>query len=130
MLPKNLWVNIPAIDGEHDELFAFLEGFKGYCFDVSPMPQEKRDELHAILVNHFETEERLATEAGINFLDHAEAHEKMLATISQTLTQMGSNNSDLYSLIRYIGYWFEIHILSYDISLAKSLQPSAQAIPQ
>ena len=130
MLPKNLRVDVTVIDDEHNELFALLEGFKGYCFDVSPMPQEKRDELYAILVSHFETEERLAKEAGIHFLDHAEAHEKMLETISQTINQMASNNSDLYSLIRYIGYWFEIHILSYDIALAKGLHPSAQAVPQ
>ncbi len=128
MLPNNLRVNIPVIDGEHDELFAFLEGFKVYCFDISPMPQDRRSELFGILQRHFETEERLATEAGINFLDHADAHETMLETIAQTLNQMGSNNSDLYSLIRYIGYWFEIHILNYDITLARSLKANSQLI--
>ena len=119
---------MPVIDGEHDELFAFLEGFKVYCFDISPMPQDRRRELFGILQRHFETEERLATEAGINFLDHADAHETMLETIAQTLNQMGSNNSDLYSLIRYIGYWFEIHILNYDITLARSLKANSQLI--
>ena len=124
MLPQSLRVNIPEIDLEHDALFSFLEGFKEYCFDQSPMPQDRRNALYQLLVSHFETEERLAVAASIDFSGHEEAHEKMLETVSQTLNQMASNNSDLYSLIRYIGYWFEIHILRYDLTLAKCLSIS------
>ena len=121
MLPQNLQVNIPEIDVEHDELFVFLEGFKEYCFEHSPIPQEKRNALYRLLVSHFKTEERLAISAGVDFSGHEDAHEKMLETVSQALSQMASNNGDLYSLIRYIGYWFEIHILRYDLTLAKCL---------
>ena len=124
MLPQNLRVNIPEIDVEHNELFAFLEGFKEYCFERSPIPQEKRNALYGLLVNHFKTEERLAISASIDFSGHEDAHEKMLETVSQALGQMASNNSDLYSLIRYIGYWFEIHILRYDLILANDLSAS------
>ena len=124
MLPQNLQVNIPEMDAEHNELFAFLEGFKEYCFERSPIPQEKRNALYGLLVNHFKTEERLAISASIDFSGHEDAHEKMLETVSQALGQMASNNSDLYSLIRYIGYWFEIHILRYDLILAKDLSAS------
>ena len=125
MLPQNLQVNIPEIDVEHDELFVFLEGFKEYCFEHSPIPQEKRNALYRLLVSHFKTEEHLATSASIDFSGHEDAHEKMLETVSQTLGQMASNNSDLYSLIRYISYWFEIHILRYDLTLAKCLSAAA-----
>ena len=125
MLPHNLQVNIPEIDVEHDELFVFLEGFKEYCFERSPIPQEKRIALYGLLVSHFKTEERLAVSASVDFSAHEDAHEKMLETVSQTLGQMASNNSDLYSLIRYIGYWFESHILRYDLTLAKSLSAPA-----
>ena len=125
MLPQNLQVNIPEIDAEHDELFTFLEGFKEYCFDRSPIPQEKRTALYGLLVSHFKTEERLAVSASVDFSGHEDAHEKMLEMVSQTLGQMASNNSELYSLIRYIGYWFEIHILRYDLTLAKCLSTSA-----
>ena len=125
MLPQNLQVNIPEIDVEHDELFVFLEGFKEYCFEQSPIPQEKRTALYRLLVSHFKTEERLAASASIDFSGHEDAHEKMLETVSQTLGQMASNNSDLYSLIRYISYWFEIHILRYDLTLAKCLSAAA-----
>ncbi len=121
MLPQNLQVNIPEIDIEHDHLFAFLESFKEYCFDRSPIPEEKRSALYGLLVSHFKTEERLAISAGVDFSGHEDAHEKMLETVSQALSQMASNNGDLYSLIRYIGYWFEIHILRYDLTLAKCL---------
>ncbi len=124
MLPQNLQVNIPEMDAEHNELFAFLEGFKEYCFERSPIPQEKRTALYELLVSHFETEERLAVSASVDFSSHEDAHEKMLETVSQSLGQMASNNSDLYSLIRYIGYWFEIHILRYDLILAKDLSAS------
>ena len=126
MLPQNLRVNISEIDTEHDELFAFLESFKAYCFENSPMPQEKRNALYGLLVSHFKTEERLAAAASIDFSGHEDAHAKMLETVSQTLNQMASNNSDLYSLIRYIGYWFEIHILRYDLTLAKYLATATQ----
>lgn len=124
MLPQNLRINIPEIDSEHDALFAFLEGFKEYCFELSPMPQDKRNALYELLVSHFKTEERLAIAASLDFTGHEEAHEKMLETVSQTLKQMASKNSDLYSLIRYIDYWFEIHILRYDLTLAKCLSIS------
>ena len=125
MLSQSLRVNIPEIDLEHDELFAFLEGFKEYCFDQSPMPQDRRNARYLLLVSHFKMEERLAIAARVDFSGHEEVHEKMLETVSQTLNQMASNNSDLYSLIRYIGYWFEIHILRYDLTLAKCLSVSA-----
>ncbi|MBU3615244.1 hypothetical protein ICN46_10070 [Polynucleobacter sp. Latsch14-2] len=121
MLPQALRVNIPEIDHEHNELFAFLEGFKEYCFDRSPMPEDRRNALYELLVSHFKTEERLAIAVSMDFSGHEEAHENMLDTVSQTLNQMASNNSDLYSLIRYIGYWFEMHILRYDLTLAKCL---------
>ena len=102
-----------------------LWGFKEYCFEHSPIPQEKRNALYGLLVSHFKTEERLATSASIDFSGHEDAHEKMLETVSQTLGQMASNNSDLYSLIRYISYWFEIHILRHDLTLAKCLSAAA-----
>jgi hemerythrin-like metal-binding protein len=121
MLPQSLQVNIPEIDVEHDELFVFLKSFKKYCFEHSLIPQEKRIALHRLLVRYFKTEERLAVLPSIDFAGHEYAHEKMLQTVSQTLGQITSNNSDLYSLIRYIGYWFESHILRYDLTLAKCL---------
>jgi len=44
-----------------------------------------------------------------------------LDMVFRTLNQMTTKNSDLYSLIRYIGYWFEKHILDYDIQLARNI---------
>jgi len=125
MLPLNLQVNLPEIDFEHDTLFAFLESFKEYCFDQSPIPQDKRNALYGLLVEHFKTEELLAAAVSFDFSGHEVAHEKMLETVSQALSQMASNNSDLYSLIRYVGYWFEIHILRYDLTLAQFLRSAA-----
>ena len=121
MLPLNLHTNVHEIDLEHNELFAFLEGFKEYCFDSLPMPHLKRDALHQLLSNHFKTEAHLAKVAGIDFSNHEAAHVNMLDVVLKTLNQMSSKNSDLYSLIRYISYWFEKHILSYDIQLARNI---------
>jgi len=121
MLPNNLFTHIPEIDFEHNELFEFLEGFKEYCFDLSPIPQLKRDALYVMLTTHFETEASMAEKAGGDFKGHETAHINMLEVVSKTLNQMSSKNSDLYSLIRYINYWFEKHILSYDLTLAKTI---------
>lgn len=124
MLPVNLRVNIPEIDFEHDELFYLLEGFKEDCFSESAMSRDKRDALYRLLESHFKTEKRLAKVAGVHFAEHELAHEKMLESVSQALHQIQSNNSDIYSIVRYIGYWFEMHILHYDIVLAKKIASS------
>ena len=121
MLPLSLHTNIHEMDLEHNELFTFLESFKEYCFDSIPMPQLKRDALHQMLSSHFETEAYLAQAAGVDFSHHEEAHVNMVGVVLKTLNQMSSKNSDLYSLIRYIGYWFEKHILSFDIQLARNI---------
>lgn len=121
MLPLSLHTHVHEIDTEHNELFEFLESFKEYCFDSTPMPQLKRDALHQMLESHFETEAHLAEKAGLNFSYHEAAHDNMLDMVMRSLNQMSSKNSDLYSLIRYIGYWFEKHILDYDIQLARNI---------
>jgi hemerythrin-like metal-binding protein len=121
MLPQNLRTNIHEIDYEHNELFVFLEGFKRYCFVAESIPQSKRDTLLQMLATHFETEESFAKTAGIEFSHHERAHINMLDVVLKSLNQMSVNNSDLYSLIRYINYWFEKHILTFDLSLAKNV---------
>ncbi len=121
MLPLSLYTNVHEIDLEHNELFEFLEGFKEYCFDSIPMPQLKRDALQQMLESHFETEAHLAKTAGIDFSHHEAVHINMLDVVLKTLNQMASKNSDLYSLIRYIDYWFEKHILNYDIQFARNI---------
>ena len=123
MLPQNLLTNIGVVDSEHNELFVFLEGFKEYCFEAQDIPQSKRDILYQMLVSHFETESQLAHTAGVDFSYHEAAHLKVLDIVSRTLNQMSSNNSDLYSLIRYIGYWFEKHILDFDLRFALNITP-------
>jgi len=45
----------------------------------------------------------------------------MLKIVFHTLNQLSSNNGDIYTLIRYISYWFERHILEYDIQIAQGL---------
>ena len=122
MLPLSLRTNVHEIDLEHNELFEFLESFKEYCFDSNPIPQLKRDALHQMLESHFETEAHMAKLANIDFSFHETAHVNMLDMVMRSLNQMSSKNSDLYSLIRYIGYWFEKHILNYDIQLAHNIR--------
>lgn len=127
MLPQNLLTNISVVDSEHNELFVFLEGFKEYCFGAQDIPQSKRDTLYQMLVSHFETESQLAHAAGVDFSYHETAHLKVLDVVSKTLNQMSSNNSDLYSLIRYIGYWFEQHILDFDLRFALNVTQSSHS---
>jgi hemerythrin-like metal-binding protein len=121
MLPQNLRTNIHEIDYEHNELFVFLEGFKRYCFASDPLPQAKRDALLQMLASHFETEDNFAKNADIEFSHHERAHINMLDVVLKSLNQMSTKNSDLYGLIRYINYWFEKHILMFDLSLAQNI---------
>jgi hemerythrin len=121
MLPSHLRVNIPEVDTEHNEPFLFLEEFKRYCFEKVLVPLEKRNALRNVLIDHFATEFALAKRSKLDFDLHGKAHANMFKVVSQALDQMSTNNSDLYSLIRYIDYWFEKHILDYDIPMARNI---------
>jgi len=121
MLPKSLMVNVPAMDIEHHELFMYLEEFKESCFDSAHITLEKRDVLYGLLLKNCQTEKVLAQSVNFDFTSHALAHAQMLKIVFHTLNQLSSNNGDIYTLIRYISYWFERHILEYDIQIAQGL---------
>ncbi len=124
-LPGALLINVPEIDAQHADLFERLASLKISCIEHNAYMQEEADELFVTLVEHCETEERLAREAGVDFRRHGEKHLAMLHGIRKRLDEMEHPEADVYGVIRYIEYWLERHIREEDTLLGKSLGASA-----
>lgn len=123
-LPIELLIDVPEIDDQHAELFARLEQLKVHCIDMNCMPLDEADALFTALSIHCETEEHFAKKAEIDFSTHAFKHQKMLRGIYRTLQEVRDGRMDVFSLIRFIEYWFERHIIDEDKPLGVLLQAS------
>lgn len=126
-LPCALIVNVPEIDHQHDALFSELAALKSMSIEQNALPLERAEALFDLLVEHCATEERLAGEAGLDFRAHREKHERMLKGIRKMLNEVENEALDVFSLIRYVDYWFERHISEDDKDLAYALQLAAHA---
>lgn len=124
-LPVELMIEVDEVDDQHAELFARLAHLKDLCIEKNGLPVKEADELFAALCLHCDTEERLANEAGIDFAMHAFKHQKMLRGIYRTLQEVREERMDVFSLIRFIEYWFERHIIEDDKPLGVQLQSEA-----
>lgn len=121
-LPDALMVNVPAIDQQHAELFARLAHLKTVCIEANCLPSTEADALIEALNVHYATEESFAKQASLDFSIHAEKHSRMLNGIVKTLNQARDGHMDIFSLIRYVEYWFERHITEEDKHLGQQLQ--------
>lgn len=121
-LPSSLLVNIDEIDEQHAALFSKLASLKKHCVDANTFQADEARELMALLVTHCATEERLAGEAGLDFAAHASKHRKMLAAITKAMDEVREEHMDVFSVLRYIEYWFERHIREEDQRFASLLE--------
>lgn len=126
-LPRALIVNVAEIDRQHDGLFSELAALKAMCIEQNALPVARAEALFDLLVTHWATEEQLARDAGLDFRKHHEKHERMLKGIRKMLNEVEGEALDVFSLIRYIDYWFERHIADEDKDLGYALQLAAQA---
>ena len=126
-LPSTLVIDIPEIDAQHAHLFEQLDEFKPSCIDHNAYQADEAEALFATLAAHCRTEERLAGEAGLDFRRHGEKHRVMLRGIRKMLDDMEKPGADVFSLIRYVDYWFERHIQEEDRNLGINLKQLAFA---
>lgn len=126
-LPSTLVIDIQEIDDQHAHLFEQLEVFKASCIEHNAYQSDEAEALFSTLVVHCQTEERLAGEAGLDFRRHGEKHRVMLRSIRKMLDDMENPDADVFSLIRYIDYWFERHIQEEDRNLGINLKQVAFA---
>lgn len=124
-LPRELLVDVPVIDRQHDDLFTQFEALKAICIERNVLPSAEAEALVDTLEVHFATEEKFALDAGIDFGRHGEKHRKMLASVRKMLANVIAGELDAFSLIRYLDYWFERHIREEDQVLGRSLQRAA-----
>ena len=123
-LPEALILHVQEIDGQHEALFAQLVKIKVTCIEQNYLPDAEADELLQALQAHFATEERLALAAGYDFSEHAIKHETMLAAIHKGLAKVREGSKDIFSVLRYVEYWFERHISEEDKALGVRLLSS------
>ncbi|MDP3539751.1 MAG: hemerythrin family protein [Azonexus sp.] len=121
-LPDALMINVPEVDEQHAALFARLARLKHRCIETNCLPDDDATTLLESLRIHCATEERLANQAGVSFTTHAKKHQQMLKGIEKTLHDVRNEKTDIFSLIRYIEYWFERHIIEEDKDLGRNLQ--------
>ena len=126
-LPSTLVIDVPEIDEQHAHLFEQLETFKLSCIDHNAYQADEAEALFATLEAHCRTEEQLARQSGLDFRRHGEKHRLMLRSIRKMLDDMESPGADVFSLIRYVDYWFERHIQEEDRNLGVNLRQGAFA---
>jgi len=124
-LPDLLVVDVVEIDEQHAELFAHLAQLKDLCIECNSLPVVEADALLQSLSIHCDTEEKLAVTAGLDLTNHAIKHQKMLKGIAHTLDEVRAGRTDVFSLIRFIEYWFERHILDEDKALGLHLNQTS-----
>lgn len=128
-LPSTLVIDIAEIDDQHARLFEQLEIFKASCIEHNAVSLDEAEALFASLVEHCQTEERLAREAGLDFRRHGEKHTTMLRSIRNVLDDLERPGVDVFGLIRYVGCWFERHIREEDKNLGLDLRQCSCADP-
>ncbi len=121
-LPSVLCVDVDEIDDQHAALFQRLAMLKEACFAANAVSDAEAHALIDALQKHFMTEARLAKAAGMSFTEHAIKHQKMLRGITRMMDQVRAGENDIFSLIKFIEYWFERHIVEEDKSLGHNLQ--------
>lgn len=121
MLPMGLMVDNAELDAQHDALFALIERLKNDAMAAGSLAPEVLHDMAQRFEEHFATEERLANEAGIEFLVHHEEHAKNLRLLHKAVGEIGAGKLDLHTFLRYIEYWFEQHITGYDKRFASRL---------
>jgi len=124
-LPEALFIDIPMIDDQHAGLFRQLAELKALCVEKNELPGKEAERLYSLLREHCATEEHLAHEAELNFRDHATKHQQMLDSVAKALTEVSEERMDVFSMIRYLEYWFERHIREEDKNLGLNLQQSS-----
>lgn len=121
-LPSALIVNITEMDDQHAELFSRLSKLKDICIEANALPAGEAESLLELLRVHCATEERMAKESGLVFTEHARKHKNMLAAITKAIKEVQEGKIDVFSVLRYVEYWFERHITEEDLNLARNLQ--------
>lgn len=124
-LPSSLVIDIEEIDSQHADLFFRLAGLKMLCIETNDFPSDAATTLLDILSEHCATEERLAAISGVDFSAHAEKHQKMLAAIDKAVDEIHEHKIDVFSVLRYIEYWFERHIVEEDLHLGRHLRQAS-----
>lgn len=121
-LPSSLIIDIEEIDTQHANLFFRLAGLKMLCIETNEFPSDAASTLLEILGEHCATEERLASISGVDFSAHAVKHKKMLVAINKAVDEIHEHKIDVFSVLRYIEYWFERHIAEEDLHLGNKLR--------
>jgi len=129
-LPEALILDVEEIDDQHAALFARLAVLKEHCIEANCLPCGEGAALLDALRIHFATEECMAIEAGLDFVDHIQKHQIMLKRVAGAIEQVLTGKSDAFSLIRYLEYWFERHIHDEDVRLGERLHAAAGSAPQ
>ncbi len=110
LLPEALWVDLPQIDQQHEEIFRRISSLKAECLESGFAAADGFAALLDLFAQHFATEQMLADEAAVDFSEHAKIHRDTLRILDKALSEVFAGGQNVYSLLRYSEYWFERHI--------------------
>ena len=122
LLPEMLVLGIPPVDAQHDAIFCRIENLKFLCIETNSLPQDVVEEMLDFLRVHFETEERIARAAEVDFAEHAVMHRTALETLTTWADKVLNGKHDIFSFLRYLEIWFERHIREEDEPFARMLE--------
>ncbi len=122
LLPEALLIDLPEVDAQHEEIFIRLETLKDACFDTGAKSFDEFECLLDLFAQHFATEEKIASQAGLEFSGHRQTHHENLHGFGKALDEVRKGARDVYCFLRYVEFWFERHIIQDDKPFALSLQ--------
>ncbi|WP_313951483.1 hemerythrin family protein [Accumulibacter sp.] len=122
LLPEALLIDIPEIDVQHEEIFRRIEALKAISYGSGPASLDEFASLLDYLQWHFASEERLALQLDVDFVDHARVHQENLHTLRKAFAEVVDGTRNVHSFLRYTEYWFERHIAEEDKPFAASLR--------
>ena len=125
LLPEALLIDLPEIDLQHEEIFRRIEALKISSIGNGPVSLGEFYSLLDYLEWHFASEERIARQLGVDFVDHARVHDENLRTLRKAFAAVHVGSRDVHSFLRYAEYWFERHIIEEDKPFAARLREAA-----
>lgn len=121
--------DLPGIDAQHHGLVDIINNLGNLLFsgriEVNDIDRLYKQLKH-YTEQHFQYEEKLMTESGIDhrhFNTHRKAHRDFLSNVSSIYSDVAAGNlTRARSLLSFLTYWLAYHILGMDQDMAKQIR--------
>jgi hemerythrin-like metal-binding protein len=121
LLPEEMLTDHRGMDLQHEEIFSRIEFLRNSEIEDDASLIPALSSLLAYLAEHFAMEQQLAAESGLEFSAHAQDHSQNMHLFNKALSEVAQGTMPPRVFLRYVDYWFEHHINTFDRGFAHQL---------